>query len=178
MKRIFWIALPLTAFLIMVGVVVVVVLANRPLGPALSLAAAPTQVVQPTQPAAQPQAQAQPAAPASAATAFPTATAQVIGQAVAVQSEDTMNLLIFGLNLPESGPRGADAIRLVRVDFEAQDARILPMPPGGGTSGLTLQRPLACSSPWGFVSLARTLSELRLAPSGRERLNYEMDHEK
>lgn len=57
-------------------------------------------------------------------TAEPTRAADICGQ----QSDITV--LLLGENLPEDRPvRGASAIRLVRVDYDARAVRVLPLPP-------------------------------------------------
>jgi len=82
---------------------------NRPLGPALDVA--PVEPAAQSQPVSAPaQAQATPAAP-------------VCGQT------GVFTLMFLGENLPETPGRGADALRLMRVDFDAGTVATLALPP-------------------------------------------------
>jgi LCP family protein required for cell wall assembly len=62
-------------------------------------------------------------------TATPAASAAVQPQKGICGGEGKVNLLLLGESLPASAPRGADAIRLVVVDYNQPAVRILAMPP-------------------------------------------------
>jgi len=82
---------------------------NRPLGPALDVAPA------------EPAAQAQPVSAPAQAQATPAASV--------CDQTGVVTLMLLGENLPETPGRGADAIRLMRVDFDANIVTTLVLSP-------------------------------------------------
>jgi anionic cell wall polymer biosynthesis LytR-Cps2A-Psr (LCP) family protein len=133
MKRGIWIAIAVGIVLILVGVVVILMFV--PLGPAitaLNLASTPTKTN---------------VAQVSGLPATPTAQ---VAEATVTSSKShcgsgSMNFLVLGESQP---PRGTDAIRLVRVDFEQKRIDVLALPSelwvntpglsGSGIGGATL----------------------------------------
>ncbi|MBN1933723.1 MAG: LCP family protein [Anaerolineae bacterium] len=136
------------AILIVVLVLVLVIgavwlLLRLPLGPRLKVtppattppATTPVSMLPTATPAATPAATATQTAPPAAATSTataiaptPTPTPARVGGVCGQQG--SMIVLLLGESSPEDRPpRGADAIRLVKVDYDAQTVRVLALPP-------------------------------------------------
>lgn len=118
---------------ILLAVVVPVYAYNRPLGPSLALQSPPSDITtvnltNTNQASAQSQPkQSQPLQAKNTAT--PEASAAGASKKGICDGEGKVNLLLLGESLPSSAPRGADAIRLVVVDYNQPAVRILGMPP-------------------------------------------------
>ena len=168
-------------FGIVIGVVVVglvmaglgVMLLNRPLAPGLKLtplasaaALAPASAEGP-QVGAEVESEATtippPITPTSTAPTFTPLSASPTVQAKSVCGSGAMTMLLLGESTPDpEHKRGADAIRLLRVDFDHQAVTILSIPPDlwVKTSAMT-----------GFdsTSLTRAFWEVKTATVGSER---------
>jgi LCP family protein required for cell wall assembly len=133
MKRIHWIQLGLILIFLFLATVVASIFAfNRPLGPSLKLDEPGTTVAQlplvitpqPEGPTAVPEAErpavSTPLSPIADTSGEP---APICGQA------GQLNLLMLGQNPQEGSAPGADAIRLIVVDYDRPAIQVLAMPP-------------------------------------------------
>jgi LCP family protein required for cell wall assembly len=135
MKRGVWIAIAVGIVLILVGVVVI--LMYVPLGPGLSILS-PASTLPPTEGPLASGDSATPTTPVVAATITPPGSGCGSG---------SMTIMALGESQP---PRGTDAIRLVRVDFDLKRIDILSLPSelwvatpglaGSGIGGATLNQ--------------------------------------
>jgi anionic cell wall polymer biosynthesis LytR-Cps2A-Psr (LCP) family protein len=128
----------LALILVLLMVAIPAFLYFRPLGPSLTLhppayAAEENDVLAANQPSVQVQ-------PAKTMENVQIQSAQASSTSTPMASEATIqkgmcggagktNLLLLGESLPASAPHGADAIRLVVVDYDQPTVRILTMPP-------------------------------------------------
>jgi LCP family protein required for cell wall assembly len=139
MKSTRWITCGVLAFIVvLLAVALPVYLYNQPLGPSLALnkpafaaeGNTPSAVEQPVQDQtvqATSTTQAQPAQATSVSTSVASGT--TVNKKGTCSGEGTVNLLLLGESLKASAPHGADAIRLVVVDYDQPAVRILAMPP-------------------------------------------------
>lgn len=129
MKRSRWIVpLLLVGALVLLALALPAYLYTRPLGPALSLQpaaaggnAAPAQQKSPSNSPG--------VASSPGAASTPAAASAAAGKKGICGQTGRENMLLIGQSLPESAPRGADAIRLMVVDYDLPAVRILAMPP-------------------------------------------------
>jgi len=127
MNRTRWWLLTGLAVLLLGGVYVVYYLVNRPMSQALSLTTPTQEVVLPPPTQTPIPEEKSPSAvaamPAATATTSPTDVPSICG------NTGSMRLLVIGLTLPTDGEvLGADAIRLVTIDFDQPSATILALP--------------------------------------------------
>lgn len=118
---------------ILLAVVVPVYAYNRPLGPSLALQSPPSEITtidltNTNQASASSQSKQSQTLQAKS-TATPEASAAGASNTGICNGKGKVNLLLLGESLPSSAPRGADAIRLVVVDYNQPAVRILAMPP-------------------------------------------------
>lgn len=123
MKKIQILALVMLLSLLLTGCSV---LLRRPLGPQLQLTQPPTQSPIAAQPLAT-RPPTEPTQPPPAPTALP---GVVTTEATATCGQGALNLLVLGQADPATpGQRGADAIRLVHVEFDQPSLSSLAVPP-------------------------------------------------
>jgi hypothetical protein len=115
LRRTIWIVAAAIAAVALLSGVAACTLTNLPLGPKLQVTP-PTATSAPLLPSAP--------TPTPTPTVAPTQAKGVCGQ------QGSMTVLLLGESLPEEEPlRGASAIRLVKVDYEAGKVRVLALPP-------------------------------------------------
>jgi LCP family protein required for cell wall assembly len=129
----------LVIIVVLLAVTLPVYLYNRPLGPSLALnqpafaaeskdtASIKQQPIQKQTVQATGTTQVQPVQATSVSTSDTSGATD--NKKGTCGGEGTVNLLLLGESLKASAPRGADAIRLVVVDFDQPAVRILAMPP-------------------------------------------------
>ncbi len=178
MKKEYW--LRIGAGLILWTLVIGLFLINRPLGPKLSSMAAPPAVRDPGTPLGLPatlQPSPSPLPPVAGATAEAASPSPVA--TTAVPSEPTLTVgsatgncnetgsatfLILGESSPsDNPPRGADAIRLVKVDFDHRQVQILDLPPE-----LWVATPSLASQGTGETELSLVYYQTKNLTSGSE----------